>query len=105
VWVADEYLKLVEYDKPTYEQPVATFQCHATPDWYCHGWAVVHSNRGHEYELLALRFRPCEIPQPKVPLFESGAAAAAHGIRRMTRKSRQAIGRLQARYRHLRAPK
>jgi hypothetical protein len=55
VWAWDDYEKLRPYDAPTGAQPTAGFSCHATPEHYCHGWAVVHSSRGHEYELLALR--------------------------------------------------
>jgi hypothetical protein len=82
VWAAHEYKKLVEYDNPTGEQPVASFFCHATPEALCHGWAVVHSNRGREYELLALRVWRSDAPLPeaRVPLFESGTAAATHGL-------------------------
>jgi hypothetical protein len=81
VWAAHEYDKLVEYDKPTAEQPPVPFGCHATPEYYCYGWAVVHSNRGHDRELFALRvYAPgVEIPEPAVPLFSSGAEAAEHG--------------------------
>lgn len=110
VWAAEEYDKLVAYDAPTAEQPIATFQCHATPDFYCHGWAVVHSNRGSAYELLALRFALLrgpvgQIPEPAVPLFESGAEAAEHGkrsIAKPTRRARKTMDRLKARYPRLR---
>jgi hypothetical protein len=83
VWASHEYDKLVEYDEPTGNQPLATFACHATPDHHCHGWAVVHTSRGHEYDLLALRVYPPSTPVPAagVPLFDSGAEAAAHGQR------------------------
>lgn len=82
VWQEHEYEKLRDYDDPTFNQPVATFQCHASPEFYCHGWAVCHSNRGHEYDLLAFRFWPPDsIPEAAVPLFESGNAAADHGER------------------------
>lgn len=81
VWAAHEYEKLREYDEGTSQQPMASFACHATPDHHCHGWAVVHSNRGHEYELLALRIWAPDggIPEPGVPLFSSGNEAANHG--------------------------
>lgn len=95
LWMHDEYEKLRRYDEPTSEQPMATFQCHATPEFYCHGWAVVHSNRGREFELLALRFALMRgpvgrVPEPAVPLFESGNAAADFGARDIARPSRAA---------------
>jgi len=81
LWQEHEYDKLVDYDAPTGEQPFATFACHASPEAHCHGWAVVHMNRGHENELLALRVSPPDggIPQEVVPLFDSGEEAAEHG--------------------------
>jgi len=111
VWAAHEYEKLVEYDKPTYDQPPMPFGCHATPEFYCHGWAVCHSNRGHAFALLALRFvemstgAEVEIPEPAVPLFESGADAAFHGMADIERPSEEAVAaydKLQDRYPRLR---
>src|ERR1700722_15614453 len=75
-----EYDKLRAYDEPPPNQPWQPFACHATPDHYCHGWAVCHSNRGHEYELIALRMAGSpEIPETTVELFDSGNDAADHG--------------------------
>jgi hypothetical protein len=81
VWAHHEYEKLREYDQPTMDQPMATFHCHATPEELCHGWAVVHSGRGHEFDLLALRVWPPEggIPAEVVPLWPSGNEAADYG--------------------------
>lgn len=82
LWEHHEYEKLRLYDAPTSEQPMAVFACHATPEHLCHGWAVVHTTRGHEYDLLALRIRGADydqIPKATVPLFESGNDAADHG--------------------------
>lgn len=109
VWSAEDYGKLPRYDAETGSQPLEPFACHATPDFYCHGWAVCHSARGHEYELLSLRlFAPgAEIPRPAVPLFASGTEAAAHGLRdikRPKRKARAAMARLLVRYGRLRRP-
>ena len=82
VWAVSEYLKLPPFDKPTAEQPMATFQCHSTPEFCCNGWAIVHTSRGHEFDQLALRVRPPVhgIPDPVVPLFSSGREAAEHGL-------------------------
>ena len=82
VWQYHEYQKLREYDEPTFAQPFAWFACHATPDHACNGWAVVHSNRGHEFDLVALRIRgiyPDQIPDAATEMFASGNEAADHG--------------------------
>ena len=82
VWEPAEYDKLPPYDRPTADQPWAPFMCHATPDHYCHGWAVVHMSRGHDRELLALRLFGCPpVPPASTPLFASGLLAAEHGQR------------------------
>lgn len=106
VWSANEYDKLVEYDAPTGDQPMATFACHATPEHYCHGWAVVHTSRDNEFDLFALRLRGVrDIPQAAVPLFESGAEAAEHGKRDIDNPSEEAcevVQRLAGKYDRLR---
>ena len=80
IWSYEEYEKLRGYDEITPEQPLATFHCHATPESLCHGWAVVHTSRGSEYDLLALRIWPTgPIPEAGVELFPSGNEAADHG--------------------------
>ena len=79
VWDFAEYEKLRPFDNETWEQPAAAFMCHATPDFYCHGWAVVGTSRGREFDLLALRLRPCEIPEPSTEMFASGNEAADWG--------------------------
>jgi hypothetical protein len=83
VWASPEYDKLRGYDAPTTEQPPVGFACHASPEFHCHGWAVCHTSRGHEHDLLALRFdRPAGgVPAPSEPLFASAAEAADHGQR------------------------
>lgn len=82
VWAEEEYEKLRAYDAPTASQPPAAFACHATPEHLCHGWALVHSNRGLEHELLALRLCGTPtLPDPVIALFASGAEAADHGQR------------------------
>jgi hypothetical protein len=92
VWATDTYDMLIPYDEPTYDQPSNGFSCHSTPDHYCHGWAVVHSNRGHANELLALRMagNVDEVPEAAVPLFSSGTEAAEHGKRDIENPSDEA---------------
>jgi len=104
VWAHHEYEKLRDYDLPTSEQPFAVFACHATPEHYCHGWAVVHENRGHEHELIALRIsRRWDglLPEAHVPLFASGNEAADHGqadIKRPSQEAKDAVSRLTRKY-------
>lgn len=92
VWAANEYDKLAEYDRPTSEQPLAGFACHATPEVYCHGWAVVHSRQPHDRFLMAFRVFPPEgdIPPEGAPLFRSGTEAAKHGKRDIEDPSEEA---------------
>lgn len=96
VWDATEYAKLRLYDAETFAQPPNPFACHATPERLCHGWAVVHTSRGGEFDLLALRLLsaregPLEIPEPAVPLFGSGAEAADHGEARVLSPGADAV--------------
>jgi len=107
LWARDEYEKLRLYDAPTGDQPLAVFACHATPESLCHGWAVVHTSRGHEFDLLALRFWPTEgpIPPAGVPLFTSGNEAADHGqteIETPSAAATAAMERLTRKYPRLR---
>ncbi|WP_347956120.1 DUF6283 family protein [Gordonia aichiensis] len=92
VWDESEYAKLRRYDADTADQPTAAFQCHQydagdTESRLCAGWVGCHGG-----ELLALRLAAttgvlAEVDieatfdyQSTVPLFESGAAAADHGV-------------------------
>ena len=106
VWDASEYDKLRGYDRPTGEQPWQTFACHATPDHYCAGWAIVHTKRGNPFDLLALRlFGYPTIPTTKIPLFASGNDAADWGQRDITTPSEEAVDtmvRLTRKYPRLR---
>lgn len=108
VWAHEEYEKLRRYDAPTMEQPVEAFACHATPDRLCHGWAVVHTQRGHAFDLLALRFmfHDAKVPEEAaVPLFSSGSVAADHGQREIATPSAEAVEAMErlARYPRLAA--
>lgn len=107
VWELDEYLKLIKYDSETWAQPTQVFACHATPEFLCNGWAVCHSNRGGDHELLALRLHQESVPErlEKTPLFNSGTDAAIHGLRDIAKPSRKAIeimDMLKQRYSRLR---
>jgi len=97
LWHESEYRKLIEYDKPTGEQPPKAFFCHTTPDFLCIGWSVVHGrNAKRGYESLALRFLLLNqnflvIHHPKTPLFKSGQEAAEHGMSAMKRPPRKTL--------------
>lgn len=97
IWAASEYAKLPEYDRQTGEQPTSPFMCHqhdrdSDRAQVCSGWAGCHG-KTHETELLALRLAEAlgTLPpeaveatinyESPVPLFDSGQAAADHGVR------------------------
>jgi hypothetical protein len=103
LWAEHEYEKLREYDAITPDQPMAAFHCHATPEALCYGWAVVHTSRGNEYDLLALRIWQPDgpIPGPGVPLFGSGNEAADHGqqdIEQPSDEAKETVARLMRKY-------
>ncbi|MFG1858941.1 DUF6283 family protein [Actinomadura geliboluensis] len=89
IWDPSEYAKLPRYDRPTIEQSEAVWRCHTSPVRVCAGWAGCHDGD----ELMALRIAVLlgamtaetaeavrDYTSP-VPLFASGAQAAAHGLR------------------------
>jgi hypothetical protein len=92
LWSADEYEKLRPYDNETMSQPFGPFMCHATPDHYCHGWAVCHTSRGNRYDLLALRLARCvDVPEAGELLFRSGNDAADWGQRDIENPDPEAV--------------
>lgn len=82
VWAAEEYAKLPEYDRETWAQPPALFMCHQKDGCICGGWLAAHNREN----LLALRIAAPSLDpsvwtySPGVPVFSSGAEAAAHGV-------------------------
>jgi hypothetical protein len=95
LWAQSEYVKLPGYDRPTGEQPTGLFQCHQTERGYprariCAGWAGVHRDNPQGHELLSVRLAVAIGVlddadtvmgyTTDVPLFTSGAVAAAHGM-------------------------
>jgi len=85
LWSADEYAKLPLYDGSTGEQVMSgalgLFMCHRKSGNLCAGWVGCH-DMDHN---AAVRFNPVtpmvhDYVSP-VPLFASGAEAAAHGMR------------------------
>jgi hypothetical protein len=94
VWSHEDYEKLRPYDRDTWDQPTNGFSCHVSPHEYCCGWAATHSNRAHEYELLALRIRWPDHGIPDVDdidLFASGNEAADHGQADLDQPSPDAV--------------
>lgn len=88
VWEPSEYAKLPAYDLPTALQPTGVFMCHQVDGRICAGWAGCHDMT----ETLAVRLaiawghlagddaEALYEYQPDVELFESGQAAADHGL-------------------------
>ena len=104
IWAKSEYEKLPPYDLETGEQPTAVFGCHveeesAESPIVCGGWAGCHDGE----ELMSIRIAialghmTIEVAQAvrdyvsPVPLFESGAAAAEHGMREIENPSPEAV--------------
>jgi hypothetical protein len=105
IWAAGEYDKLPLYDGTTIEQAMSgalgIFACHSAPGKLCAGWAGCHDMD----ENLAIRMHASEVDVDAtcayispVPLFSTGAEAAAHGKRDIEapsqaarRKSRQLL--------------
>jgi hypothetical protein len=90
VWSGQEYRRLGDYDGDTGEQgrkgAFGVFACHQGDGQVCAGWAHIHGNE----DSLALRLAryadpPVDVAavlayRTVVPLWESGAEAAAHGL-------------------------
>lgn len=93
LWAAEEYAKLVRYDADTAGQPPNLFLCHQTSAGdprarLCAGWVGCHGDGLLALRLAAARggIDPDTATEAfrystTVALFDSGAAAAAHGIR------------------------
>jgi hypothetical protein len=103
VWSPEEYAKLPGYDGETFEQTPGVFFCHQQNGKLCSGWVGCHDMS----ESLAMRFGVLhgvineedfdaaldyECP---VPLFNSGAEAAAHGMREVAQPSSKAERTIQ----------
>lgn len=102
IWDATEYQRLLDYDGDTASQNAAAFNCHQGSGELCAGWV------GHvedPRDLLAIRMGvifgdmdPSVLDYTTdVPLFRSGAEAAAHGMREIDQpgpKARDAISKI-----------
>lgn len=90
IWAAENYAMLPKFDGEAAQQAAAgayaVFMCHQGKEELCAGWA---GHREDPNDLLALRFSVAmgeTAPDAlrystDVPLFASGAEAAAHGMR------------------------
>jgi hypothetical protein len=88
IWDASEYEKLPGYDAPTPTQPIGAFFCHQNNGRLCAGWVGCHNMD----ESLGLRMarsvgilssddvEAARAYTSPVPLWDSGAEAAAHGM-------------------------
>jgi uncharacterized protein DUF6283 len=98
VWAKQEYIKLLDYDKPTGEQPPAVFLCHQQDARLCAGWVAVHDMRESLGLRLACSLRSIDDAdidsildyRTDVPLFASGREAALHGLKEVHRPGRKA---------------
>lgn len=81
IWAAEEYAKLPLFDGDTWQQDQHLFRCHQQTGKLCAGWLGCHGPK----QLLALRMYEVEASVYSyvcpVPVFSSGAEAAAHGMR------------------------
>jgi hypothetical protein len=108
VWSEEEYDKLPPYDGPTHEQPGTVFFCHQQNGRLCSGWVGCHDmeeSMGLRIALLAGVLTQedfeaaCDYTSP-VPLFASGAEAAAHGMAELEdpgTKARRVVDKVRAR--------
>lgn len=87
IWDESEYAKLPAYDGEIHEQTTtAVFMCHQQDGCVCSGWL---GHREHPEDMLAVRLgiirgaldQSCLDYTTDVPLFGSGAEAAAHGMK------------------------
>lgn len=92
IWAATEYAKLPAYDRDTALQPVAVFLCHqndpeSPQSRMCAGWTACHGENLLSLRLAASRghidqatYDAAINSRADVELFESGQAAARHGL-------------------------
>jgi hypothetical protein len=84
IWSAEEYAKLPRYDGETGDQIMkggtGLFFCHQNDGKLCAGWVACHDMQ----HVAAARFNPIAPEaydyRSPVPVFASGAEAAAHGM-------------------------
>jgi hypothetical protein len=91
VWAAEEYAKLPAFDNETLFQPAGVFMCHQQDGRMCAGWTGCHDMEENLAIRLATSMGDLTVEtynevldyQTTVPLWETGAAAAEHGMARL----------------------
>ena len=103
VWDVSEYVKLLEYDNETQEQPLGRFDCHQQNGCLCRGWLDCHGNQGQGRELLSVRLAVANgsigsddlnkalSESPAVKVFGSGKEACLHGLQGIDSPSEEAL--------------
>ncbi|WP_061711911.1 DUF6283 family protein [Kocuria palustris] len=100
IWEAQEYDKLPLYDGEISEQMSArVFMCHQSGEQICSGW-LGHRN---PHDLLAVRLAIAQDDldpalldySTDIELFDTGAAAAAHGKRDLQHPDHRACSSIQ----------
>lgn len=102
IWDSSEYEKLPDFDGEIIDQVMnnafGLFMCHQQNGCLCSGWIATHGPAN----LLALRIQPVDESvwyyESPVPVFSSGAEAAAHGMAEIEdpgRASRQMVAKLE----------
>lgn len=99
VWDPTEYAKLPGYDEDTPYQPTQVFLCHQVDGRICAGWAGCHDMTRALGVRIALSTGDLPVEHADalmdyttgVELFESGRAAAEHGMREIEHPSHRAI--------------
>jgi hypothetical protein len=105
VWHASEYAKLPPFDRETFAQPPAAFFCHQQNGHLCAGWVGCHDmdqSLGLRMAAMSGLLAGEEVEKAldyvsPIPLWSSGAEAAAHGIAEVTEPGAEAqrtIGKL-----------
>ena len=105
VWAEEEYAKLPGFDGETWEQTPAIFLCHQQDGRLCAGWVACH-DMAESFGLRMAVGTGTISPEvadslldyaTTVPLFETGAEAAAHGLSEIEEpgaKARRTIDKL-----------
>lgn len=99
VWAEEEYDRLPPYDNETGYQPANVFMCHQQDGRLCAGWCGTHDmaeNLGMRIAEVTGAVTPEDLDAiidytTDVPLFESGAAAAEHGMAELSAPSERAV--------------
>jgi len=104
VWAENEYEKLPLYDGSLVDQLVSgatgVFLCHAQPGRLCAGWVGTHDMTNNLAVQVAATVGGAKIDPmiftytSPVPLFASGAEAAAHGLSSIENPSAEAKDRI-----------